>query len=56
MELNTLDLGSPMGATQRGSGTRIFGPGWLPVLTMLEGFGNVYGLWVKIIVAHSNRK
>lgn len=45
-----------MGATQRGSGTCILGPGLVPVLTMLEGFGSVYGLWVKITVARSNRK
>lgn len=56
VELNTLDLGSPMGATQWGSGTCILGPGLVPVLTMLEGLGSVYGLWVKITVARSNRK
>lgn len=56
VELNTLDLGRPMGATQWGSGTCILGPGLVPVLTMLEGFGSVYGLWVKITVARSNRK
>lgn len=56
VELNTLDLGRPMGATQWGSGTCILGPGLVPMLTMLEGFGSVYGLWVKITVAHSNRK
>ena len=56
MELNTLDLGRPMGATQWRSGTCILGPGLMPVLTMLEGFGSVYSLWVKITVARSNRK
>lgn len=56
VELNTLDLGSPMGATQWGSGTCILGPGLVSVLTMLEGLGSVYGLWVKITVARSNRK
>lgn len=56
MELNTLDLGRQMGAIQWGSGTCIVDPGLVPVLTMLEGFGSVYGLWVKITVARSNRK
>lgn len=56
MELNTLDLGRPAGATQWGPGTGILGP-WLDAnAAVLGGFGRNYGLWVKINVAYSNRR
>lgn len=57
MELNTLDLGRPVGATQQGAPVLAsWVSGSVPALTVLGGFGKDYGLWVKITVACSNRR
>lgn len=56
VQLNTLDLGRPVGAKQRGPAAALRVPGSVPALVELEGFGRDFGLWVMITAAHSYRR